>query len=153
MIIEPDQYYYEAGRYVWSPERRDAAWERAYRTLEEALRSGRVRKVVVLMGIPGSGKSTWARAHDGDDVVIFDGFFAYKDRQARVLEIARAAGVPVEAVWMQADWDTALARNARRPPDRRVPDETMKEMRRLLEENPPTVEEGFAAVRKETVGG
>jgi predicted kinase len=149
MIIEPDKHYLENGRYVWSPQRRDAAWARAFADLEKALATGRIRRVILLLGIPGSGKSTWADAHDGDDVVIFDGFFGYRERRTRALEIGAAAKVPVEVVWLEADWDTCVARNARRPEDRRVPEETMAQMRRLLEEDPPTVAEGFTAVRRE----
>src|SRR5438874_2423762 len=37
MIIEPDELYFENGRYVWSPERRDAVWARCFQEFEAAL--------------------------------------------------------------------------------------------------------------------
>src|SRR5262245_47011501 len=88
MIIEPDELYYEDGRYVWSPERRDAVWDRCFQDFEAALRRPGVRRAVILIGIPGSGKSTWARAHDAADVVVFDGAFNDPDRRHRAVAIA-----------------------------------------------------------------
>jgi predicted kinase len=146
MILEPDQFYYDSGRYVWSQERCDAAWADSYRTLSEALARQPVRKVVMLVGLPGCGKSRYAREHDTADVVVFDGLFIDPARRRRVVEIARAAGVPVEAVWFRTDPDTCVARNAGRPPDRQVPAATMEQLRERLDADPPTEAEGFAAL-------
>ena len=146
MILEPDQFYYDGGRYAWTQERCDAAWAECYRALAEALARQPVRKVVILVGLPGCGKSRYARQHDADDVVLFDGLFIDRGRRARVVEIARAAGVPVEAVWFQTDWDTCAARNAGRSPDRQVPGATMEHLRGQLAAAPPTEAEGFAAL-------
>jgi predicted kinase len=148
MIIEPDKHYDDDGRYVWTLERSVVAWERSYEELRAALAGGTYRHVVALIGIPGCGKSTYARAHDEADVVLFDGFFGPSERRRRVLEIAASFGVPVEAVWLNADWQTCVRRNEQRRPDRRVPQETMEAMGRLLRENPPTLEEGFTAIRE-----
>jgi predicted kinase len=148
MIIEPDQLYYEEGHYVWSPERCEAAWEQCYRDLAEALRTRPVRKVVILVGLPGCGKSHWTRAHHEDDVVIFDGLFVQRERRRRVLAIAQEAGVPVEAVWFTTDWAACVDRNGRRSPDRKVPEEALERMRQVLEGDPPTAAEGFAEVRR-----
>jgi predicted kinase len=151
MIIEPDKYYDDAGRYVWTPERSVDAWERCYQELRAALAGGSYRRVVLLIGIPGSGKSTFARNHDAADVILFDGFFAAAERRRRVLAIAASFGVPVEALWLKVDWETCVHRNDQRRPDRRVPPETMEIMWRMLQETPPTVEEGFAAIREATL--
>jgi predicted kinase len=146
MILEPDQFYYDGGRYAWSQERCDAAWAECYRTLAEALARQPMRKVVILVGLPGCGKSRYAREHDAGDVVVFDGLFIDRGRRRRVVEIARAAGVPVEAVWFQTDWDTCVARNAGRPTDRQVPAAVMERLRDQLAADPPTAAEGFAAL-------
>jgi predicted kinase len=148
MIIEPDQGYYDAGQYVWTPERRDAAWEDSFARLRQALAAGGIRKVILLLGVPGSGKSTHARRADADDVVVFDGYFGVRARRARALEIARDAGVPVEAVWIDTPLDECLARNDRRSPDRRVPYEVIRAMAAELTADPPTLAEGFAAVTR-----
>jgi predicted kinase len=153
MIIEPDKHYNDAGLYVWTPERSISAWERCYEELRTALASGTYRKVVALIGIPGSGKSTFARAHDAADVILFDGFFASPERRRRILDISAEFGVPVEAVWLAADWETCVRRNEQRRPDRRVPQETMETMWRMLRETPPSLEEGFVAIREATTTG
>jgi predicted kinase len=146
MILEPDQFYYDGGRYVWSQERCDAAWADCYRALAEALARQSVRKVVILVGLPGCGKSRYAREHDAADVVVFDGLFIDPARRRRVVETARGAGVPVEAVWFRTDWDTCVTRNAARPHDRQVPAATMEALRERLATDPPTEAEGFASL-------
>jgi predicted kinase len=147
MILEPDRYYYDPdGKYAWTQQRCDAAWADCYRRLEEMLAGGDFRKVVQLLGLPGCGKSHYARTHDADDLVLFDGLFVDRNRRRRVLEIARAAGVPVEVVWFQVPWETCVARNAQRTPDRVVPADTMTRLRQVLAQDPPTLAEGFAAL-------
>jgi predicted kinase len=148
MIIEPDKHYDDDGRYVWTPERSVMAWERSYEELRAALAGGTYRRVVALIGIPGCGKSTYARSHDAADLILFDGFFGKPERRRRVLEIAAQFGVPVEAVWLKADWETCVRRNDQRRDDRRVPQETMEAMWRMLQEDPPSLAEGFTAIRE-----
>jgi predicted kinase len=147
MILEPDRFYYDGDRYAWTQERCDAAWAECYRTLQEMLALGTVRKVVLLVGLPGCGKSRYAQAHDADDTVVFDGLFVDRARRARVVEIARAAGVPVEAVWFQTPWETCAARNAGRSLDRQVPAATMESLRQQLAADPPGRAEGFASLQ------
>jgi predicted kinase len=146
MILEPDRFYDDGGRYVWSQERCDAAWAECYRLLQQGLAKETIRKVVILVGLPGCGKSRYAAVHDGEDVVVFDGLFVDRGRRARVVTIAQAAGVAVEAVWFQTSWETCVARNGRRSPDRQVPAETMARLRQQLAADPPTPGEGFASL-------
>jgi predicted kinase len=146
MIIEPDQFYFENGKYVWSPERSQENWEACYRRLDELLAEGTYRKVVILVGLPGCGKSTYTAANDAPDVVVFDGLFILPDRRARVLAVATRHGVPVEAVWIGTDLETCLARNARRSPDRRVPEDAIRQMKQILDATPPLLAEGLSAI-------
>src|SRR2546423_15549141 len=81
MIIESDQQLYENGRYYWTPQRVVAAWSRCLQQLTPALASGKYRLLMMLIGIPGSGKSTYASANDRPDVVIFDGTFVDAKRR------------------------------------------------------------------------
>jgi predicted kinase len=148
MIIEPDQFYFEDGVYTWSPERSEASWEACYRRLDELLAGGAYRKVVILVGLPGCGKSTYTAANDAAGVVVFDGLFVPPERRACVLAVAAKHRVPVEAVWIGTDLDTCLARNARRSPDRRVPEDAIRRMKETLDASPPSLAEGLAAVHR-----
>ena len=146
MIIESDQQLYENGRYYWAPQRAVAAWSRCLQDLTRALASGKYRLLMLLIGIPGSGKSTYANGHDREDVIIFDGTFVDATRRARVTAVARAAGVPVIAVWLDTDFETCVERNQQRPADRRVPVESMNGMLSRLTSSSPQMEEGFEKI-------
>src|SRR5262249_52381876 len=82
MIIEPDPFYSGGGVFTWSPERSEASWEASYRRLQELLVGGAYRKVVILVGLPGCGKSTYTAANDAADVIVFDGLFIPPERRA-----------------------------------------------------------------------
>jgi predicted kinase len=146
MIIEPDQSHYVDGRYDWSPARHEAAWAGAFEEFDAALATRRFRRVLLLVGLPGAGKSTYAADQDAPDLLLFDGTFVNPARRATAIAIARAGSIPLGAVWLDTPWPTCLARNEQRPPDRRVPLAAMVSMHRNLLANPPTVAEGLCAV-------
>jgi len=146
MIIESDQQLYENGRYYWTPQRAVAAWSRCFADLTRALAGGKYRLLMLLIGIPGSGKSTYASENDRPDIIVFDGTFVDATRRARVTGAARASGVPVIAVWLDTNFEICVARNQRRPEDRRVPVESMNMMLRRLNASPPQIEEGFSKI-------
>ncbi|HEV8608153.1 MAG TPA: AAA family ATPase [Tepidisphaeraceae bacterium] len=146
MIIESDQHLYQDGHYYWTPERSVAAWSRCFQQLTRAIASGKYRLVMMLIGIPGSGKSTYAQTHDRPDIIIFDGTFVDSTRRSRVVSAARAHGVPVIAVWLDTDFNTCILRNKQRPPDRQVPVDSMNLMLNRLQSAPPLLEEGFTQI-------
>lgn len=146
MIIESDQHLYESGHYYWTPERAVAAWSRCFQQLTRALTSGKYRLLMLLIGIPGSGKSTYAGTHDSPDIIIFDGTFVDATRRSRVTAAARAAGLPAIAVWLDTNFNTCLQRNQQRPPDRQVPLDSMNVMLHRLNSAPPQLEEGFSQI-------
>ena len=148
MIIEPDQHYFEDGVYRWTADKAVAAWDDCCRKLDEALSARAFRKVVILVGIPGAGKSTFARANDAEDVIFFDGLFVNKERRTRVVAVAANAGVPVEAVWFDLPWQTCYQRNDGRSIDRRIPDDALERMQRQLDADPPTTSEGLLSVQR-----
>src|SRR5688572_1405002 len=49
VIIEADRFYYEGGRYVWSPERRRAVWGTCVRLFREAMEREHVAQVVMMV--------------------------------------------------------------------------------------------------------
>lgn len=125
------------------------------------------KEIVVLTGIPGSGKSTIAatKFHDhirinldtlksrpkeklaiidalesGQSVVI-DSTNTTRKVRARYVEIARACGVRIRSVFVKSPIDVALSNNRQRLGPERVPDYVVRIYNAKLE--PPSVEEGF----------
>ena len=139
-------------------------------------------RIVVLVGLPGSGKSTYLeqlgvgglssdairklladdetdqtihvrvfqtlrylleqRLAIGQDATYIDATNLTPEERAPYLEIGRAWGCQVEAVFFDVPFDVCLQRNAQRP--RVVPGEALAKMAAKLV--PPSVEEGFARV-------
>jgi predicted kinase len=129
----------------------------------------------VLVGLQGSGKSTWVTRHLGDThaVVSKDHWPNARRREARqrrvvaellaegasvvvdntnpapedrapLIGAARAAGVPVRAVWLDTPVEVCLARNEARTGRARVPLPGVLGTRARLV--PPTTAEGFDRV-------
>ncbi len=127
-----------------------------------------------MVGLPGSGKSTWVAGHlPGYTVVSKDHWPRARRREARqrrvvdallaggaavvvdntnpspaerapLVELARAAGVPVRAVFLDVPVDACRARNDRRSGASRVPLVGLfAAAGRLV---PPSTAEGFARV-------
>ena len=129
----------------------------------------------MLVGLQGSGKSTWVAAHlagthvvvskdhwpnarrrearqqrvvaellaEGHCVVV-DNTSPAAEERAPLIAIARAAGIPVRAVWIDTPVEVCLERNEGRPGRARVPLVGVLGTRARLV--PPTVEEGFDRV-------
>lgn len=137
--------------------------------------------LVVMVGLPASGKSTyaernfrvvispdrirreefgtdfdrsierevWRRARrrtgerlERGDVVCFDATSLSRKRRRRLVFLARRAGAPAVAVWMDVSRSVAWRRNRQR--ERPVPRRSFAEM--ILAFDPPDEDEGFAAV-------
>lgn len=148
-IISPDQHLTdpETGLYRWTVERVRDAWVRSTAELDGALAAGGVSKVVLMVGIPASGKTTWLKRNAEPGVVYFDATF--KDARARrpILDVVRRYGVPVEAVVMATPLDEAVRRNETRTPDRKVPVDVIRRMYSdLTGGGMPTRDEGFIRV-------
>jgi predicted kinase len=99
----------------------------------------------MLIGIPGAGKSTYAKSEDSAKVIIFDGIFINPQERARAISIAKAAGLPIQAIWFTTTLEQCLKRNAMRSDDRKVPEATLRAMHEALSQNPPRVEEGYTS--------
>lgn len=132
-------------------------------------------EVILLCGLPGSGKSTWCleQLQESHVVVSKDRMPGSSRKQARqdreiraaiaigrpvvvdntnltraarapVIQIAVEFGVACRAVVLTTPLDVALARNAARTGDARVPDGIVRQMARTWE--PPSSEEGLFEV-------
>ena len=145
-------------------------------------------RIVVLVGLPGSGKSTWLartgaaglssdavrrlladdetdqtihtpvfqtirylleqRLAIGRPVTYIDATNLTPEERRPYVEIARAHGCEIEAVFFDVPLQVCLERNARR--HRVVPEEALAKMAAKLV--PPLVDEGFGKVRVLTMG-
>jgi predicted kinase len=146
-IVSPDSYLYnEEGKYEWSPERVVEAWDKARARLREVLPTA--RKLVLMVGLPCSGKSTWLTRHAEQGVAYFDATLCGARARAELVEVARSMGKPVEVVWLDTPLAVCLARNEARSPDRRVPEDKVEHMHNVLLHNLPRRREGFMWVTR-----
>ena len=141
MIISPDSHLYVGSDYIWTTERAAEAWALADRELQEACTSGGYKKVVLLVGVPGSGKSTWLSRHEDPKVVYFDACFSSRFLRQTYLERIRGWGLDPEIIWVRTNLQVCLLRNSRRPPNRKVPLEVIHRMWERLEFSPPAPDE------------
>jgi len=154
MIISPDDYLYttdpETGRsrYVWNRETLNAAWGSTFRKAKAALRSPKFKKLVLLIGIPASGKSTWLKSHQEPDAVYIDATFVKARDRKKPIQIAKATGKRVEAVILDTPIAVCLDRNQCRTPDREVPEDVVINMAVSLTQEMPTAAEGFDKIIK-----
>jgi predicted kinase len=148
MVISPDFYLIveETGEYVWSVDRVKDAWRKTYQAYDAALKYGSFKKVILLIGIPASGKSTWLRAHEERDTIYVDATFTTKSSRFYFLGLASEHNIPVEAVVMDTPIAVCMNRNQCRPVNRRVPDDQVINMNAKLQTEMPTIEEGFVKV-------
>jgi predicted kinase len=149
MIISPDHHLITPdGVYHWTPARVKVAWHAAKEQFKAAL-GGPVKpdKVVLLIGVPASGKSTWVAQHEDEGVLYFDACFDLPWKRKPYIDLAHSIGVPVEAVWFDTPLAVCVQRNAERSEDRRVPGDILRAMHTKILSSPPTEREGITLTR------
>ena len=148
MILSPDALLlHPDGRYEWSPDRAYRAWMASMRTLAEVL--PRCTHLVVMVGLPGAGKTTWLTAQAAEmdtSIVYFDATLTRRMDRAPLLQAALRAERPVDAVWHDTPVAVCRARNALRSLERRVPDAAFDAMVRRI--TAPAIGEGFRMVTR-----
>lgn len=148
MIICPDTFRTrDDGSYDSSPDASERAWNDTYAAVIGALKS-RPARIVLLVGLPGAGKSTWAAAQNDElaystQSIFVDATFSRRVERAPVIQMAAQHQVPVEAVVFLTPLLECMSRNATRPQDRRVPFAVIARMDENLRHEPVTLEEGF----------
>lgn len=148
-VINPDDYLEtEFGR-EFTPERNRQAWQLAYARLRHELSQAvKGAHVYVVMGVQGAGKSRWVSENLdrlGRGAIVFDAALPARRHREELLSIAGEYAIPVIGILVNAPLELALARNASRSADKRVPEEALKSVFNMLE--PPDEEEGFVRVQ------
>ncbi len=146
-VISPDAHLFEGERYLWSQERVKLAWDKARQEFAEAIKNPDISRVVLLVGTPASGKTTWLAANAGEGDVYFDACLDLPWKRRPFVSAATEAGLPVEVVWLDTPVTVCLRRNSERSPDRRVPEAALRGMAEKIASSPPKEEEGFALHR------
>jgi predicted kinase len=146
--LNPDHYLQTSTGRVFTPERNAAAWEQLYADLDVALQSRTMgANLFVVMGVQGSGKSTWIRKNSerlGDKAIFVDAVLPGIRHRLRILSVAKAVSTPVTAIWINTRLETALSRNGMRPLDEQIPEDVIKHVFSNFE--PPAFDEGFSEI-------
>lgn len=149
MIISPDNHMYlPDGKYHWTHDRVMRAWATAGSLFHQALAwPVKPDAVVLMVGIPASGKSTWLAENANDRNLYFDATFDLPWKREPWIASATAVGVPVQIVWIDTPLEVCLERNARRPEDRRVPEDVIRNMHDKILSAPPSGNENATLIR------
>jgi predicted kinase len=126
------------------------------------------KQILIMVGFPGSGKTTWAEEQegyiriDGDSLktpekmirvaaaalvldncekgVIFDSTGGTVERRAKFIQFAKDYNLPYRVIWVAAPIEDSMARNKSRPLHKQVPGVAFYVYRKKFEE--PTLIEG-----------
>ena len=147
ITINPDDFLETSDGRVWTPERNAAAWCQSYEALEQAIRSASdPARVILVCGIQGAGKTSWIAAQPVSPATIyFDAALPGVRHRAKIVAIAKRLGAKIDAVWIDTPLTMAIARNARRSPDKIVPVSAIISVARQFEA--PSRAEGFDDVQ------
>ncbi|MHC8324172.1 hypothetical protein ACYZT4_26395 [Pseudomonas sp. GB2N2] len=118
------------------PLSRAKAWVEAVNELRVVLARPLEKNLYVTIGVPGSGKTTWASALQASNrlPVIFDACSITKSDRYEILDIASVyENVRRIAVLFQVSLDTAIERNSMRCGSNRVPEGTISSMHASVE--------------------
>jgi hypothetical protein len=147
-VISHDAYLEREGTYHYTPARHERATKAAAAEFRRKVASTRIDDVVLVVGIPGAGKTTYVagQAQRLRRTLFFDATMTTPERRAPLIHEALRHGKPVRITWMNTPLRLALERNARRPPGRRVPDENVEDYHRQILAAPPELAEGALEV-------
>ena len=144
MIVCPDNYRMIEGKYVFDRETEGDVWKRAYKAFYQGLLAH--RRGCILVGPPGSGKSTWLAACASPNVVYFDATGTKLLERRILLILASVTDSEISAVVFRTPLTICLQRNAERSEDRRIPENVIFQMYLNIMNTPPTLEEGFSKI-------
>jgi predicted kinase len=100
-----------------------AVWQTVFKRIQQSLNSNKYSGVVV--------DATHAK---------------FKDRRKSIIACQNYGATDVIGYWFDTDLDIALARNANR--SRSVPEQAIKKMNQSLQQNPPSITDGFSRIHK-----
>ncbi len=144
MIVSPDNLRMIDGKYVFNRETEGEVWKQTYKQFYDCLIEGDF--VFLLIGAPGSGKSTWLKNNENPMDVYFDATNTKLEERRVLLTLAAVLGRTVTGVIFDTPLSTCLVRNASRSEDRRIPEAIIAQMYLNLYNHHPTMREGFTSL-------
>lgn len=130
-VISPDKHLMVNGEYMFRDEnKRNEAWLKSYDELEEAFSRPNAKRLYVLVGLPCSGKTTWAERADlypDRHPIIFDATSLTRyHRESLVHRFKRFSNVRKCCVYFDIPMDIISDRNSNnRTRDKQLSDEEM----------------------------
>ncbi len=121
-------------------------FQEAYRQLRVEISSGACRQVHMMVGPPGSGKSTFSQNLIAPGNVIFDSAACTRRARGAVLNMGKKYGKPVHAWVLKTVLDTCIIRNSSRNELKKVPNDAIARAWQSLHELPPLMSDGFASI-------
>lgn len=150
LIISPNEYiksYGDSDKFIINPKFTAKAWEQSYNKLGEQLAEIESGRLLLVVGLPNSGKTSYIEAHKEeleDYDVIFDGGFPSKISRSAVTNIAVGAGWEVDALYIDTPYNVCRNRNHRNANNQRIPFEAFKQMTKAF--SVPRNYEGFREI-------
>jgi len=134
-IICPDVFRYVGGKYSFGDaEHNQKAMNKAYDKLEKALSRDLKMRLYILVGLPCSGKSTWAESADmcsDRHPVVFDATNLTRAVRLQLIhQVKRFKNLPICCVVFDTPMTEIRKRNSKnRSSDRQLPDNVLDEMK------------------------
>ena len=146
MHINPDLYLQTPQGRVFSEALNLEAWEQCYRALDDVLMTKTVKKVYLLIGAQGAGKTIWAKQQDQHkaNCVFFDAILVKKSERKIILDKINLFNIRCVAVHFNTDLKECLMRNRQRADDEIVNEQALKNVFQAIEI--PQLEEGFESI-------
>lgn len=115
-VVSPDHFRTVGGKYKFgSKAHENEAWGKAYKQLEELLSRKLKMRLYILVGLPCSGKSTWAEessvATDRHPVIFDATNRSSVDRYRFVHSLSRFTDLPKVCVYFDTDMEVIRERN------------------------------------------
>jgi hypothetical protein len=146
-VISPDYFVHgDDGAYPWTLDRSLWAWSSAKTALNLALADEGTHRLVLLVGLPGSGKTTWLESHQEPGSVYFDATLTRETDRNKLVRMASAYSRPTFAVVLITPFNVCAERNASRNRGRIIAPDVMMRMKRQLLAAPPTSDADLAGV-------
>jgi predicted kinase len=149
-IVSPDSHLFKNGQYSYHDKNvRDSAWRTARHEIEGLLKRPLPMRVYMMIGAPCSGKTYWSGQsnyyNDRHPVIIDATNLTKSDRSFWFNTIYECQQTNNKfklcAVFFDTPLNILIERNNKRPPDKRLPDDDIREKFQRLE--PVDVFEGF----------